>query len=241
MPLYAGTSGFAYKSWKPAFYPPDLPTNRFLTYYSERLTALEVNYTFRRLASPGIFERWLDETRSTLQFVPKAHMRITHIDKLKNTSGFLEKFLESLAPFENRRRLGPILFQLAPSFRSSPDVLEGFLKMCPPRFQYAFEFRHESWFNEDVYSIVKSFNAAVCRAESEKLETPAVDTASFAYYRMRKENYTPEELQAFGSSLRERLNRSDDVYVFFKHEENPEGALYAETLLKMFRAEAHSG
>lgn len=241
MPLYAGTSGFAYKSWKPAFYPPDLPANRFLAYYSERLTALEVNYTFRRLVSPGVFERWMDETRNTLQFVPKAHMRITHIDKLKNASGFLEKFLESLAPLENRRRLGPILFQLAPSFRSSPEVLADFLKLCPARFRYAFEFRHESWFNDEVYSIVKSCNAALCRAESEKLETPAVDTASFAYYRMRKENYSPQELQEFGSSLRERLNRSEDVYVFFKHEESPEGALYAETLLKALGGGADSG
>jgi uncharacterized protein YecE (DUF72 family) len=240
MPLYVGTSGFAYRSWKPAFYPEELPANRFLTYYSEHLTGLEVNYTFRRLASPGVFERWLDETRDTLQFVPKAHMRITHIDKLSNASGFLEKFLDSLAPFENRRRLGPILFQLAPSFRANPKVLTDFLAICPKRYRYAFEFRHDSWFNDEVYGIIRSFNVALCRAESEKLETPGVDTAAFGYFRMRKEEYSPPELEQFAETVRARLNRAEDVYVFFKHEENPQGALHAQDLLRMLRGDAQA-
>src|SRR3954452_4302513 len=162
MPLYIGTSGFAYKTWKPTFYPQDLPATRFLRYYAERLTGLEVNYTFRSLLTTSVASRWVADTPPTFQFVPKAHMRITHSEKLQDNSGFLQTFLDRLEPLRAAQRLGPILFQLPPGFKCDPGVLSAFLLKCPPGYRCAFEFRENSWFNDEVYTIVKRHGASLC-------------------------------------------------------------------------------
>ena len=230
--LYAGTSGFAYATWKPGFYPAALPATRFLDHYATRLNCVEVNYTFRSLASEKTQENWINKTPDDFQFCPKAHMRITHIQKLRNAEAATTSFLNSLQPLGRAKKLGPILFQLPPNLQCDLETLSSFLAMLPKHVRYAFEFRHASWFNSNVYDVLQKHNSALCLAESEKLETPETLTADFVYYRLRKLDYTPEEvsvLKAKGSGL---VADGKDVFVFFKHEDEPDGALWAESLLQ---------
>src|SRR5215470_7458089 len=146
--LYAGTSGFAYPSWKPDFYPQKLPSKKFLSFYAERLNAVEVNYTFRRLPSASTLENWVSQTRAGFVFPLKAHMRITHIQRLK-PSEFTEVFFKAIDPLRTARRLGPVLFQLPPAMKSDPALLGEFLGSLPRENRYAFEFRHPSWLADD--------------------------------------------------------------------------------------------
>ncbi|HKS95315.1 MAG TPA: DUF72 domain-containing protein [Terriglobia bacterium] len=230
--LYAGTSGFAYPSWKPRFYPGDLPAKRFLEYYSRRLNSVEINYTFRRLAATTTLENWIKATEPGFVFVTKAHQRITHMLRLKDAREFTEVFLRSIDPLRATRRLGPILFQLPPYFRCEPALLADFLSSLPRDLRYAFEFRHTSWLVDEVYNLLKQHNVALCWAESEKLEIPEVATADFVYFRLRKAEYAPAERKEISNSVGKLLAAKRDVFVFFKHEETPDGALYAEELLK---------
>ncbi len=229
--LYCGTSGFAYPSWKPDFYPAKLPAAKFLGYYSERLNAVEVNYTFRRLPSASTLEKWVTSTRAGFIFPLKAHMRITHIDRLK-PSEFTQLFFKAIDPLRSARRLGPVLFQLAPAFKCDEKVLADFLAVLPDGIRCAFEFRHASWLVDPVYALLEKHGAALCLAESEKLVVPEVLTAGFVYSRLRKADYSVEDRAEIGDRVEQMLGQGRDVYVFFKHEETPAGALYAEELLK---------
>ena len=148
--LYAGTSGFAYTSWKPDFYPDKLPSKKFLGYYSTRLNAVEVNYTFRRLPSASTLENWANETQPGFVFPLKAHMRITHIQRLK-PSEFTDVFFKAIDPLRSARRLGPVLFQLPPAMKCDAALLADFLATLPEGMRYAFEFRHASWLVDPVY------------------------------------------------------------------------------------------
>jgi len=230
--LYAGTSGFAYSSWKPRFYPADLAAKRFLEYYSRRLNSVEINYTFRRLAAVTTLENWIKATEPGFVFVPKAHQRITHMLRLKDAQEFTEVFLRSIDPLRATRRLGPILFQLPPYLHCDAALLADFLSILPQDLRYAFEFRHTSWLVDEIYDLLKQHNVTLCWAESEKLEIPEVATADLVYFRLRKPEYSPQERQEIAKTVRRLLAESKDVFVFFKHEETPDGALYAEELLK---------
>jgi len=232
--LHAGSSGFAYASWKPVFYPQKLAAAKFLEHYASRLNAVEINYTFRRLPSAATLERWVASTPEGFVFAVKANMRITHILKLKNAEQSTELFLKMIDPLRTSRRLGPILFQLAPTFKRDDEVLENYLKLLPSDLRYAFEFRHASWLADPVYEILGRSNISLCLAESEKLEIPKVITADFVYSRLRKADYTKEMMAAIELQTREQLAAGRDVFAFFKHEEDPHGALYAEDLLARF-------
>ena len=231
--LYAGTSGFAYASWKPDFYPAKLPSKKFLSLYCERLNAVEINYTFRRLPSATTLENWVNETRAGFIFSLKAHMRITHIQRLK-PSEFTEVFFRAIDPLRASRRLGPVLFQLPPAMKCDEALLGEFLQTLPRDIRYAFEFRHDSWLRDPVYQLLERYGASLCLAESEKLVVPKVITANFVYSRLRMPEYSAEDREDISARAGELLNVGRDVYVFFKHEETPAGALYAEELLKNF-------
>lgn len=235
--LYAGTSGFAYPSWKPEFYPEKMPAKKFLSYYSERLNAVEVNYTFRRLPSVSTLENWAAQTRAGFVFPLKAHMRITHILRLK-PSEFTEVFFKAIDPLRSARRLGPVLFQLPPALKCDEALLADFLATLPPDLRCAFEFRHASWLTDGVYRLLEKHGVALCLAESEKLVIPEVVTANFVYSRLRMPEYSAEDRVEIAGRVEQLLKRGQDVYVFFKHEETPAGALYAEELLKKFPAES---
>ena len=229
--LFAGTSGFAYPSWKPGFYPEKLPAKKFLEYYSRRLNAVEINYTFRRLAALSTLTGWVEATQPGFVFAPKANMRITHILKLKNAAESTALFLKTIDPLRSARRLGPILFQLPPTLRFDAALLGEFLSQLPKDLRYTFEFRHASWLTEATYQLLADHKIALCAAESEKLETPEVVTADFFYYRLRKAEYSLEDRKEIAASVKRMLTDGKDVFVFFKHEDTPDGALYAEEIL----------
>lgn len=228
--LYTGTSGFAYPSWKPRFYPADVPEKKFLEHYAQRLNCVEINYTFRRLPAATTLENWVNATPSGFCFACKANMRITHIMRLKDVSSALDLFLRSIDPLRTARRLGPILFQLPPNLKFDLPLLTDFLALLPNDLRFTIEFRHASWLTDAVYEVLRKHNISLCVAESEKLEIPQVITADFIYYRLRKPEYSEDERKAIAERTRELLQQGKDLYLFFKHEETPEGAMYAEEL-----------
>ncbi|MBI2816565.1 MAG: DUF72 domain-containing protein [Acidobacteria bacterium] len=230
--LFAGTSGFAYTSWKPEFYPAELPSKQFLSHYSRRLNCVEINYTFRRLPAAKTLEGWIAATPPGFIFAVKVNQRITHILRLKNAGEATKQFLNAIEPLLAAKRLGPILFQLPPQLKCDAATLEAFLHELPRVLRCAFEFRHESWFCEPVYSLLRKRSVALCVAESGTLESPEVITADFIYYRFRKPEYEAKELRSITARLKEVLTSGRDVYAFFKHEGDPAGAIYAERFLK---------
>jgi uncharacterized protein YecE (DUF72 family) len=157
---------------------------------------------------------------------------ITHIKRLKNTEDFVPRFMSTIEPLARADKLGPVLFQLPPNMKADVKVLEEFLKTVPRGVRAAFEFRHESWLNEEIFALLRSCNRALCVAETEERTTPDVVTADFAYYRYRKPTYTGEERQAMVTRLREHRADGRDVFAYFKHEESPQGALYAVEMLR---------
>jgi len=228
--VYAGTSGWAYPSWKPEFYPAKLASAKFLGYYGSRLNSVELNYTFRRFPTQKLLSGWIEATPPDFKFSVKAHQAITHIKRLRDASSFTQDFLGALEPLREAGKLGPVLFQLPPYLKCDPDLLKGFLERLPHNVRAAFEFRHTSWFAEEVYDLLRKSDAALCQAESEKIETPDVQTASFSYLRLRKEDYSAKTRKKLTQSVSTLVKRGD-VFVYFKHEETAEGALYAEGLL----------
>ena len=236
--LHAGTSGWAYPSWKPAFYPPKLPQKSFLDYYAQRLNAVEVNYTFRHMASEKSLQNWIAVTPPEFRFSLKAHQAITHVKRLKNVEEILRRFIMSLEPLLRAGKLGPALFQLPPNFKADPALLGEFLAGVPRGLCCAFEFRDASWFSDTVYDTLRKYNAALCVAESENMATPDVCTANFCYYRLRKPEYTEAERQQIAATLQQHVAAGRDVFTFFKHEESPEGALHAAELLQRAAADS---
>jgi len=229
--IYAGTSGFAYDAWKPDFYPAEVPAKKFLHYYSTRLNAVEINYTFRRLPSASTLEGWVEQTAPGFVFALKAHQKLTHILRLKRND-FTEVFFKAIDPLRVTNRLGPVLFQLPPNLPLNLELLTEFLKDVPRDVPLAFEFRNKSWFADPVYEVLEQHGIALCLAESEKVVVPERVTAGFVYFRLRKEHYTPEELSEIRTKCAALAASGKNVFVFFKHEESPAGALCAESLIR---------
>lgn len=247
--LFVGTSGWAYPTWKPGFYPADVPSRAFLHFYAAHLTSVEVNYTFRTLPSGAQLQGWLDAAPPGFRFSFKAPQRITHLQRLRTSpepkNGSLEprrnghdalnNFIAALAPAHAANKLGPLLFQLPPNFAADIPRLTAFLEAPAfaenPHLQIAFEFRHPSWFTKATYSILRGHNIALCVAESDDLATPEVSTANFRCYRLRRNGgYTPTEIAAFAKRFT-KLALNTEVYVYLKHEDEPTGALNATALL----------
>ena len=234
--LWVGTSGWAYPAWKPDFYPPGTPAKKFLEFYSSQLTSVEVNYTFRALPTAKMLEGWLAATPPHFRFSFKAPQRITHFKRLRECVEDVAHFIAALEPVRQAGKLGLLLFQLPPNFKADPQRLADFLTI--PALQasgatpIAFEFRHESCFREETYAVLREHNAALCIAESDDLATPEIHTAStHTSFRLRRTGaYTPEELAAFAQRFT-TLARQRDVYVYFKHEDEPTGALNAVAFL----------
>jgi uncharacterized protein YecE (DUF72 family) len=214
--IRVGASGFSYKEWLGGFYPAKLPGSRMLAFYAERLPAVEINYTFRALPRRAMLEGWAAKTPGNFRFALKAPQRITHFARLRSTGETLNYFLETAAALDDR--LGPILFQLPPDMACDPALLESFLEQLARRASAAFEFRHPSWFNDSVYSLLRNHEAALVIAESETLKTPVVATAQHGYLRLRMETYDDAGLQRWAAILRDLAGEMENIYVFFKHE-----------------------
>jgi uncharacterized protein YecE (DUF72 family) len=230
--FFCGTSGWAYPSWKPAFYPEKLAQTKFLTYYSSQLNTVEVNFTFRQLLKETTVQKWLNETPDHFRFGVKAHQVITHIKRLKGADEFVKRFMTTIEPLERAGKLGPILFQLPPNLKCDVPLLQEFLCTLPRGARFAFEFRHASWFDDAAFAALKDRNVALCVAETEERVTPDVTTADYTYYRYRKPEYSQEEREAMLRTIRAHCEQERDVFAYFKHEETPQGALYAVEVLK---------
>jgi uncharacterized protein YecE (DUF72 family) len=234
--IFTGTSGWAYATWKPDFYPAGVSSKRFLEHYATRLNSVEVNFTFRKLPTESMMTGWLAVTGPGFRFSFKAPQRITHFNRLRDCEGLVSDFVASVRPAQGAGRLGLLLFQLPPNFKAVPHRLADFLSIpalngtsAPP---IAFEFRDPSWFTEEIYALLREHNAALCVAETDDLQTPAVQCArTHASFRMRRGGgYTPEEIRRFAESVI-GLAADRDVYIYFKHEDEPSGALDAVEFL----------
>jgi uncharacterized protein YecE (DUF72 family) len=230
-----GTSGWAYASWKPGFYPQALPQKKFLEYYATQLNSVEVNYTFRQLPTGSTLTGWLAATGAGFRFSFKAPQRLTHILRLKECSDAVAALSRALAPVVAAGRMGVVLFQLPPNFKADVSRLDSFLadaNTCGLRM--AFEFRHISWFFDDTYAVLRHHRVALCVAESEDLETPDVVTAPFTCYRFRKSRYSAAQLDTIEKTLRGR-SAEGEIFAYFKHEEEPTGAISAVDTLRRLR------
>jgi uncharacterized protein YecE (DUF72 family) len=227
--LYSGTSGFAYPSWKPDFYPQKLAAKDFLKHYATRLNAVEINYTFLQLPKAATLENWVNATPEGFLFACKAHMRITHINRMKE-SEFTDLFFKALEPLRATRRLGPVLFQLPPHLKADVALLAAFLEKLPGDIRTTFEFRNPTWLVDEIYRLLEKHRIALCLAESDKLDVPRVITSDFVYARLRKEEYSPEDRREIAERARGQLADGRDMFVFFKHEDTPAGAIYAEEI-----------
>jgi uncharacterized protein YecE (DUF72 family) len=234
--VFAGTSGWAYPTWKPDFYPDALPQKRFLEYYSRQMSSVEVNYTFRAMPTAAMLETWLAATPDFFRFSFKAPQRITHIKRLANCEADTAFFASTLEPVRQAGKLGIVLVQLPPNMKADAERLRAFLAApalrtngAPP---LAFEFRNESWFSDEIYAILRDHNAAICIAESDDFTTPEIHTAAtHTSFRLRRTGaYTPLELAEFARRFA-ALSRERDTYIYFKHEDEPTGALNAKTFL----------
>jgi uncharacterized protein YecE (DUF72 family) len=222
---WIGTSGFQYPEWKGKFYPENLPARGMLPYYAERFSTTEINYSFRRIPSAQTISNWAGATPQKFRFSFKAPQRITHYARLLNCAEVLEVFGGAVSAMGTK--LGPILFQLPPQFKKDFSRLAEFLPTVAGRFRSAFEFRHDSWFDDEVYHLLAAHNAALCIAESEEIETPRVKTADFGYLRLRREDYTLTKLRSWARFVEEQSGW-EEAFVYFKHEEQAVGPNFAQ-------------
>ena len=227
MRVLVGTSGYNYPEWRGTFYPEKFSTDRMLAYYAERFPTVEINYTFYRMPTEKLLKGWFDGTPERFTFALKAPRRITHDAKLQRCEDTLQVFCrtaQTLGP-----KLGVLLFQLAPNFKKDVDVLRGFLELLPEGTRAAFEFRHASWFDADVYAALRERNTALCIADSEKLSTPVEPTADYGYFRLRDEGYQQADIERWAGTVAALQPR--DTFVYFKHEEQGLGPDFARRFI----------
>jgi uncharacterized protein YecE (DUF72 family) len=230
MNLYVGTSGFAYKAWKGSFYPADLPDKRMLRYYGEHFRAVEINNTFYRMPSVPRLQAWADEVPPDFRFVLKASQRITHQRRLLDADEDVGFLLDVAATLQ--QRLGAVLFQLPPNLKKDAGRLDAFLALLPPQHRAALEFRHPSWFDDEVFALLHAHRAALCIADAEgTLEVPWVATADWGYLRLRRPDYGDAALKAWAKQVQEQ--DWQDAFVFFKHEDAGKGPQLATRFLEL--------
>ena len=228
--FHVGTSGYSYKEWKGSFYPKDLSADRMLGYYSERFGTVEINTTFYRMPKAPVVKAWGEEVPADFKFVIKAPQRITHFQRLRGSEESVAYLIDVTK--ELKKRLGALLFQLPGNFKKDVPRLREFLSLLPPGQRAAFEFRHESWFDDEVFDALRERGVALCLAEAEGgVETPLVATADWGYLRMRMGEYSDAELRKWIARAREQKWR--DVFVFFKHEDEAKGPTFATRFLKL--------
>ena len=227
--IWVGTSGYNYPEWKGSFYPETLPAAKMLPYYAERFSTVEINYTFYRAPNEKILQGWDTATPEPFKLTLKAPKRITHDARLRDCADRVRQFLETAAILGPK--LGALLFQLPPNLKKDVALFDAFLEAFPPRVCAAFEFRHVSWLDDEIYQRLRARNLALCVADSEKLSTPVEVTADYAYFRLRDEGYGPADIERWAGVIEGRTSHCRDVYVYFKHEESGKGPEFARALL----------
>ncbi len=227
---WIGTSGFQYPEWRGTFYPDKFPPAKMLPYYAERFSTTEVNYTFYRIPNSKTIGTWDTSTPEHFRFGLKAPQKVTHIARLRNCQehmGIFQRVVSGLGS-----KLGPVLFQLPPNFKKDAIVLNDFLGALPDGFRVAFEFRHSSWFDDEIFAQLQNHNAALCIAESSDLVTPNVVTTDYGYLRLRREDYEKADIVRWADFIRTQKERWSHSFVYFKHEESGTGPKLAAQLLE---------
>lgn len=232
--IWIGTSGYNYPEWKGSFYPEKMKPADMLKFYGEHFDSVEINYTFYRMPNAKTIDGWLAATPDDFRFVLKAPKRLTHERRLKDFGDTLAVFVRLASGLESK--LGPLLFQLPPNLKKDLPRLEAFLDEMPDTARAAFEFRHESWFDDDVLGALKARGAALCIADSEKISAPVVQTAAFSYFRLRDEGYQDADIAAWTEKVRAAA-ASGEVYVFFKHEESGKGPAFATQMRHLLNSD----
>ena len=231
-----GTSGYNYPEWRGSFYPSDLPASRMLSYYAERLSTVEINYSFYRLPNEKVLEGWAQSTPESFSFTLKAPRRITHDARLRDCEELTQTFGTGAQILGSK--LAVLLFQMPASFRKDLGALDTFLRWVPRGMRLALEFRHDSWHSEDVFERLKAANAALCIADSEKMTTPTVVTADYGYFRLRDEGYQEADISRWADVILEHASDWKDVFVYFKHEEEGKGLEFARALTESLESRA---
>jgi uncharacterized protein YecE (DUF72 family) len=230
MNFYVGTSGYSYKEWKGSFYPQKLPAKQMLSYYSEHFKTVEINYTFKRLPTASVVAAWANAVPADFQFALKAPEQITHRKRLKDAGDAVTKFLDVARTF--KKRLGPLLFQLPPNFKKDASRLDAFLQLLPPACRVAFEFRHASWFDDEVFELLRDHGVALCIAdETDDLVVPFVATADWGCLRLRRPDYDDAALKKWVKQVRQQ--DWQDAFVFFKHEDEAKEPRFAKRFLDL--------
>jgi uncharacterized protein YecE (DUF72 family) len=228
--IWVGTSGYNYPEWKGSFYPADLPAAKMLPYYAARFPTVEINYTFYRMPTEKLVAGWAAQTPSPYKLTLKAPRRITHDSRLRNCGDLVSGFCGVAGTLGDK--LGALLFQLPPNFKKDLAVFDAFLDDLPPKVCAAFEFRHESWLDDEVFERLAKRDLALCVADSEKMSTPVRVTAGYAYFRLRDEGYGPDDIGRWAETIARETASSRDVFVYFKHEEEGKGPEFARLLME---------
>ncbi|HJV05177.1 MAG TPA: DUF72 domain-containing protein [Actinomycetota bacterium] len=229
--LFLGTSGFAFPEWKGSFYPEGLKSDEMLPYYAGRFPSVEINYTFRRIPTEEVFRTWAHRTPDWFRFALKANQRITHFRRLRDADGDVSDFLDPARTLGDR--LGPILFQCPPTLQYDRELIESFLGRLPSALRYAFEFRHPSW--AEARPILRDRGAAWCIAETDATEADSLPPieAPFGFLRLRKEEYTEDELRRWADRLGSAMAEGLDVYAYLKHEKGVAAPRHAERIREL--------
>lgn len=221
--IYIGTSGWSYKHWQEIFYPNNIVEKEHLAYYAKHFSTVEINNSFYHLLTQKVVENWINSTPADFVFAVKASRYITHIKRLKEPEKMLATFMESIKPFNDK--IGPILFQLPPKFNINPERLEYFLKLLPNNYQYAFEFRDKSWFNPEIYGLLKKYNIALCIYNMGDYQSPKEITADFVYIRMHgpggigTNKYDNKNLETLVQEIKNYNNKNKKVFCYFNNDE----------------------
>jgi uncharacterized protein YecE (DUF72 family) len=230
MKLHVGTSGYSYKEWKGNFYPEDLPAKEMLSYYSKRLPAVEINNTFYRLPQATMIENWKAQVPARFRFSIKATQRITHIKRLNNVADETKYLLDTIALLEGH--LGVVLFQLPPNMKKDLERLKAFIELLPAKVRAAFEFRNDSWLDDEVFGVLRDRDCALVVSDTdEKPLTEIINTANWGYLRLRRTDYQESDLVEWLNRVKSQ--KWKDAFVFFKHEDEGTGPKWAAQFLKL--------
>lgn len=232
--IYVGTSGYSYKEWKGSFYPEKFPAKDMLSYYASRLHAVELNNTFYRLPQKSMVESWRSQVPDNFRFSVKASQRITHFKRLKDAGGETKFMLETIAALEDR--LGVVLFQLPPNMKKDIERLQTFLQDLPANTPAAFEFRHPTWFDDEVLALLRAQNRALCVSDTDDMPASFIDkTSDWGYLRLRRVNYSEADLEEWIKRLRSQQWKT--TFVFFKHEDEGTGPKLAARFVELAKRE----
>jgi uncharacterized protein YecE (DUF72 family) len=239
--IHIGTSGFHYKDWKGAFYPEKINSKEWITYYAKHFSTVELNSTFYRTPSKESIKNWLNNTPKNFLFTIKVSRMITHFLRLKYTEEAMKNFLKIVKPFKRAKKLACLLYQLPPNFKKNREVLEKFLKKIPKEQKNVFEFRHESWNDDETFQLLKEYNASYCIVSSDKYSTHLISTTENVYIRFHgpkdiySSKYSDEELQEWAKKIKKFLQQKKEVFAYFNNDIHAHAVKNAKKLIELMQ------